>query len=377
MAGMNRQSADIVIIGGGLAGAATAYFLTERGARDVLIVEGERQPGLHASGRNAAMVRQIVPDRDMGRLAKEGAWFIRESGRVTFHQHGSLLLGSGTEWEALSREADQAESIGTSVKKLDVREAVNRVPLLKKTAFEGAVWCHSDGVVDLAELLSFYLDGAKDRGARLQTGSRVTGIDVEGGRVKAVQTWGGPIQAGVLVNAAGAWAGEIGRLAGATPVTFVAYRRHLFVTEPLDWVSPAWPFVWDASHQYYFRPESGGLLLSPCDEDPWAPGNPSVDASIGDLLAGRIKEHLPAITGVPIRRSWAGLRTFTSDRRFVIGWDPQLSGFFWMAGLAGQGVTVSASAGALAADLIRAGPKSHGGVFDPGRFVIQENSRRV
>lgn len=373
MSGMKRQSAEIVIIGGGLAGAATAYFLTARGVRDVLILEGERQPGLHASGRNAAMVRQIVPDPDMGRLAKAGAAFIRTSEKVSFRQQGSLLLGSGGEWEALEREADQARSLGISVETLDVTTAANRVPLLRENAFEGAVWCPSDGVVDLGELLAFYLDGARERGARLQTGCRVTGIEVEGERVKAVQTPEGPILADVLVNAAGAWAGDIGRLAGATPITFVSYRRHLFVTESLAWVSPEWPFVWDVSHQFYFRPESGGLLLCPCDEDPWAPDTPPVDAAIGDLLAARIRQHLPALTGVPIRRSWAGLRTFTSDRRFVIGWDPQRSGFFWMTGLAGHGVTVSGSTGALAADLLWAGPKSQGGVFDPGRFKNEGN----
>lgn len=141
---MNRQSTEIVIIGGGLAGAATAYGLTERGARDVLILEGEGRPGTHASGRNAGMIRQVVPDADAVRLAKEGTAFIRKSG-VTFQQQGSLLLGSGAEWEALSSEADLVRSLGTGVEKLEAAEVRRRVPLLTEVDFEGAVWCPSDG----------------------------------------------------------------------------------------------------------------------------------------------------------------------------------------------------------------------------------------
>ena len=147
------------------------------------------------------------------------------------------------------------------------------------------------------------------------------------------------------------------------------YRRHLFVTEALDWVSADWPIVWDVSHEIYFRPESGGLLLSPCDESLQTPGLPVQDPAALELLADKAIQYLPKLADLPIRNSWCGLRTFAPDRRFVIGWDPQLEGFFWVAGMGGHGVTVSYSVGVLAASLIlQSREQALSNEFSPARF---------
>ncbi len=371
---MNRhRSAEVVIVGAGLAGAAAAFFLTQRGVRDLVILEKESVPGVHASGRNAAMVRQVVPDSEVAALARTGAEFIRRTGNThrpgLYKQNGSFLLGIGSDWEDLCRDADLARKAGNVVECLSANEATQRVSVLRNVEFEGAVWCPSDGVVDVAGLLDYFLSGAQEAGARLRTDCPVTGFDVYSGHIAGVLTQHGPISTGMVVNAAGAWAGELAHLAGAAPIPLTPYRRHLFVTGPLDWVVPRWPFVWDVSHNLYFRPESGGLLLCPCDESAWSPEIPPVDPAIAELLAERVAHHLPALATVGIQRSWAGLRTFASDRRLVIGWDRTLGGFFWFAGLGGQGVTVCGSAGRLAADLVLVGPRSSGGAFDPGRFV--------
>lgn len=369
-----NRSAEVVIIGAGLAGAATAFFLTRRGLRDVLLLERELTPGLHASGRNAAMVRQVVPDPEIAVLARQGAAFIRDTGEslphpTLFRQHGSFLLGSEPEWASLCRDATLAQEAGLPVECLDVREVIQRLPVLKDARFEGAIWCPTDGVVDVAALLEHFLALAQKEGARVRTDCLVIGLEFRSGRVAGVRTAEGPIRSPVVVNAAGAWAGELGCLAGATPIPITPYRRHLFITGPLDWVTPGWPFVWDVSHHFYFRPESGGLLLCPCDETPWPPGTPPVEPQMADLLAERVTRYVPGLRTIALRRSWAGLRTFTEDRRFAIGWDPLRAGFFWVAGLGGHGVTVSSAVGALAADLILAGPKSSGGPFDPARFL--------
>ena len=370
----HHRSAEVVIIGAGLAGAATAFFLTQRAVRNVLILEQESMPGAHASGRNAAMVRQVVPDPDVAALARAGADFIRRAdytphGSVLYEQNGSLLLGVGPDWEGLCRDAGRAREAGTSVECLSPAEAMQRVPVLRNVQLDGAVWCASDGVVDVAALLDTFLTGAKERGARLHTDCRVTGFEIRSGHIAGVRTQKGPIDTNVVVNAAGAWAGEFGRLAGAAPMPLTSYRRHLFATGPLDWVVRRWPFVWDISHHLYFRPESGGLLLSPCDDTAWPPEIPPVDPALAELLAERVADHFPALATIPIQRAWAGLRTFAADRRPVIGWDPTLNGFFWVAGLGGHGVTVSGSVGLRAAELVYAGPGSSGGAFDPGRFT--------
>lgn len=367
-------SAHCVIIGAGFAGAATAYHLARRGVRDIIILEQERLAGVHSSGRNASMVRQVVTEPAIMQLTREGAAFLRNLPAdwplpVVYQQNGSLLLGSGKVWERLSRDMETARQLGIEVQAWSHKRATEHVPALRGADFEGAVWCPTDGVVDIHALLSSYLQAAVSNGIKVTYGRLVRGIDVRDGRVNGVITAEGTVKAEVVVNAGGAWAGVIGELAGAVKVALRPRRRHLFVTAPLPWVDPIWPFVWDVAHDIYFRPDSGGLLLCPCDQDEMLPGIPPTDDSVQALLAEKVPRYLPTISNVAIKRSWAGLRTLSGDGRFVIGWDPQVRGFFWVAGLGGHGVTTSSSVGALAASLILNPDASESAEFSPKRFV--------
>jgi D-arginine dehydrogenase len=170
------------------------------------------------------------------------------------------------------------------------------------------------------------------------------------------------------VNASGAWANIIAEMAGARKMPLRPCRRHLYVSGPLSWVDKSWPFVWDVTHDIYFRPEGEGLLLCACDQTEVSPGDPPLDPSVKELLAEKIERYIPALSGVSISSGWAGLRTLSADGRFVIGWDPKVEGFFWVAGLGGHGVTTSSAVGALAADLILAGPGKSSEPFRPARF---------
>ncbi len=376
MQGDGIASAEVVIIGAGLAGAATAFWLVRRGMRDLLLLEQEPTPGLHASGRNAAMVRQVVSDSEIATLLRQGAAFIRDTAeahpcRTLYQQNGSILLACDPEWATLCRDAAVAQQAGLPVECLSVGETVQRLPVLSGARFDGALWCPSDGTVDVAALLAHYLSNAEKGGARIQIECPVTGFEIHSERIVGVHTMHGLIRSPIVVNAAGAWAGELGRLAGAVSVGLRSYRRHLFLTSPEGWINSSWPFVWDLSHHLYFRPESGGLLLCPCDETPWPPGTPPVDPDMATLLAERVRRYVPGLQSCSLKRSWAGLRTFTPDCRFAIGWDPVRPGFFWVAGLGGHGVAASGAIGALAAELILAGPERAAGVFDPARFHME------
>ena len=367
-------STHYVIVGAGFAGAATAYHLARSGAKGIVILEQERIAGVHSSGRNASMIRQIIPDPLIGPLAQEGAAFLRHLPAdwplpVKFEQYGSLLLGSGKEWETLSRNAERARQKGIEVECWSRQRAEEYVKVLKGADFDGAVWCPTDGVIDIHALLSGYLKAATSLGADIRYGSPVIGIDVEDGHTTAVVTRDERVRAEIVINAAGAWAGPIGEMAGAVRAPLHPCRRHLFVTPPLSWVDRRWPFVWDVSHELYFRPESGGLLLCPCDQDEMAPGIPPTDDSVIELLARKVNHHFPEISSVPIKRSWAGLRTLCADGHFVIGWDPKIRGFFWLAGLGGHGVTTSSAVGALATRLILSGNEKNAGDFSPKRFM--------
>jgi D-arginine dehydrogenase len=206
-------------------------------------------------------------------------------------------------------------------------------------------------------------------GARIRYRSSVEKIETREGRVAAVVTAEGAIQTGVLINAAGPWATTVAKLAGAVEAPLHPCRRHLFVTAPISWVNRKWPFVWDVTHEFYFRPEAGGLLLCPCDQEEMAPCDAPTDESVTELLFEKIQRHLPALSDVAIKNRWAGFRTLSSDGRFVIGWDPKVRGFFWVAGLGGHGVTTSSAVGALAAKLILNPNESSGEEFSPARFA--------
>jgi D-arginine dehydrogenase len=367
-------TADCVVIGTGFAGAATAYHLTKRGVADIMLLEQESIPGFHSSGRNAAMIRQCVPDPALAQLTRDGSSFLRDPPPewqmpLQFKQNGSLLLGSGKGWEKLKRDAEIGRSLGVDVTLWTAEQARRHVPVLEGAEFDGAVWCATDGTIDIHALLSGYLKAATNRGARVQYGSAVEAVQRAAANGFEVRTHKETIKTKVLVNASGAWANEVAAMAGAATMPLRPCRRHLFVSPPLDWVDTSWPFVWDVSHDIYFRPEGEGLLLCACDQQELAPGDPPVDETVKELLAEKIQNHIPALSRVSINKGWAGLRTLSADGRFVIGWDPKVTGFFWVAGLGGHGVTTGPAVGALAADLIVGVAGREKEAFSPARFV--------
>jgi D-arginine dehydrogenase len=369
--------ARCLIIGSGFAGAATAYHLALQGVSDVVVVEQEQTPGVHSSGRNASMIRQLVADPALIPLTHSGAAFLRNppSGwpvEINFRQNGSLLLGSGEGWMRLRTEAEEGRRLGLEIECWSRREALRRVPPLSGSDFEGAAWCPTDGVIDIHACLRGYIEASISLGSRVLYGCRVSSIESRGGRVTRVGTNKGWIQTEVVVNAAGAWASVIGKMAGALPISLRPCRRHLFFTGPLDWVDPDWPFVWDVTHDVYFRPDSGGLLLCACDQDEMHPGIPPTDDSVASLLADKLKRYLPEFSKATILRSQAGFRTLTADGRFVIGRDPGVGGFFWVAGMGGHGVTASWAVGKLASSLIIHSGSPEEERLSPARFIPKE-----
>jgi len=349
------DTADVVIAGAGFAGASTAYHLVRRGVRNVLVLEREAIPGVHASGRNAALAFQVLSDPFEGRLALEGTQFIAAPpegfcATPLLQRSGSLLVAEGGGLPSLQASLADAERLGLPCQLISVDEAVRRVPALTGAPFAGAFWNPHDGVVDIHALLQSYLARARDGGARIEYRRYITAVRTADGRVEAVDTDRGTVHTRCFVNAAGAWAGEIGTLAGVGTRTLAPRRRHLFQTL-VDSVAIArdWPFVWHNDIDVYFRPEGDGLLMSPCDVTPHAPREPIVDAAAQQLLAEKVARAFPALTAARITSAWACLRTFARDERFVIGRDPELAGLVWVAALGGHGMTTSPAVGRLGA----------------------------
>jgi glycine/D-amino acid oxidase-like deaminating enzyme len=351
------QTADVVVVGGGFAGAATAYHLTRLGAGRVILLEQEDLPGRHASGRNAAVARRLVVSPDHLPLAIEGIRFMEHppddfpAGRY-FDRTGSLMLGGPDLEPKLRAAVANGPSLGVRAEWLTPEEVERFVPATAGGEFAGAAYSRDDGVADIAALLDAMLKAARGRGLQVLGECPLTAVDVSGGAVVAVHAGRETISTRALVNAAGAWSPEVARLAGASAPPLRSLKRHMMVTSPLPWTSREWPAVWDMSHDVYFRPEPPGLLLSPCDAVEALPPGESTDGSALELLAEKLTRWLPRLSTVSIASVLAGLRTFAPDGNMVLGEDPKVRGFFWCAGLGGNGMTLSPALGRIVAEAV-------------------------
>ena len=370
------RTADVVIIGAGFAGASTAYHLVGRGVRNVLLLEREALAGMHASGRNAALAYQVLSDPAEARLAVEGATFIATppagfSDAPLLHRCGSLLVAGEGGLPQLHDACRAARRLGLNGEVISADAAIWRVPALAGAPFAGAFWNSDDGVVDIHALLQGYLAGARRGGARIEYRRAITGVRVRSARVDAVETDGETVTTGAVVNAAGAWAGTVGELAGVGTRGLAPRRRHLFQTHVDVAINREWPVVWHNDCDVFFRPEGDGLLMSPCDATPHLPQEPVVDAAAQRLLAEKIARAFPALASARIASSWACLRTFAQDERFVIGCDPDVKGLTWVAGLGGHGMTTSPAVGRLGAAAVLGDASEELQHFSPARLSAE------
>jgi D-arginine dehydrogenase len=368
---------EVIIVGAGIAGASLAYFLTARGMTDVLIVEREAQPGYHTTGRSAASLVEMDPVVPLQLLKAQSAPFLRHP-PPGFAEHALLqpsgILGLFQEpaWSAIQQVVPFVEAQGTVVQLLSQSEVIDRIPVLSRQHFDGGALLPEDGHLDVHELLWSYLGHAGRRGVQRLCGVDVQGFGVSGGRCRSVHTSAGEYTARWVVNAAGAWAGRVAALAGASPVPLTPCRRTIITfAAPDDLDVRGWPLVAHDAHQLYFAPESGGLLASPMDEDPMEPCDARPDETRIAEAMERLAQLAPRLVPKALRRTWAGLRTFAPDRVLVVGEDPLVKGFFWLAGQGGCGIETSPAVGQIAADLLLDGrtERYDAAVLSPARFA--------
>lgn len=357
---------DILIVGAGFAGASTAFHLSSSFEGSILLIDKEKLPGFHASGRNASLVLQSTEIPEVRRLiVSSRRSYTQYCSSVGYKQCGSLLLGSRAQ---LEKERDP-EWIESQYK--EPAEVCREIPPLRGHDFEAALWTPSDGVMDIAALLHFYLERARDRGTKLQLDCEIKKIDRPKQNFQ-IDTSQGMIEATCVIDAAGAWASQVAEMAGASEPPLRSLKRHLFILGGIASPETDWPFVWDLQHNFYFRPESGDILFSLCDEEASHSFEPTISTEISEFLAELIWDQLPAMREAVQRKIWSCFRTKTPDGRFVIGWDPMLENFFWVAGLGGHGMGGSWEIGRLAADKVLRRTESGADAFDPARFAAQK-----
>jgi D-arginine dehydrogenase len=374
---VQRRAYEVVIVGGGIAGASLAYFLAARGLRDVLLLEREPQPGYHSTGRSAAVAVEWDPIPALQALKAQGAAFLRQpppgfAEQPLLRPTGILVVCQEPLWSAARAVVPGLAAGGTRAELLSRDEVLARMPVLAAEYVDGGVLLPEDGHIEVHELLWSYLRGAARAGAERQCGVTVHGVRRSGGRVCGVATSAGEVEARWVVDAAGAWAGVVAAAAGATPIPLSPCRRTIITfaaPEGLD--VAAWPLVEHESLQLYFAPEAGGLFASPMDEEPMAPCDAAPDELAIATAADRVARLAPRLAPRHVKRAWAGLRTFAPDRVLVVGEDPGLPGFFWLAGQGGCGIETSGAVGQIAADLLLDGRtvRFDAAQLAPGRFT--------
>ncbi|MGR3500868.1 NAD(P)/FAD-dependent oxidoreductase [Pseudaestuariivita sp.] len=353
---------DVLVIGGGIAGISAAARLAPHAS--VTVLEGETSLAYHASGRSAAAFIEDYGNSAVRALNKASAVYLHESG--VLKPRGMMLVGRADE-----KEAHAAEAKDFGLTQISPDEARRRIPILSREAVAFAAYRPDMFDLDTDLLLQSFARTARQAGAEIVTGVKVTEIARADGLwqvTSGAQSW----TAHVLINAAGAWADEVAQMAGVQPLGLQPYRRSMArLPAPGGHDVTGWPFVDGVGEAWYAKPDAGKWLVSPSEEHACAP----MDAWPDDMVLAEGLARYEAMVSEPVTRvetSWAGLRTFAPDRALVIGRDAGVPEFFWLAGQGGYGFQTCVAASQLAADLVLGrAPELAADVVaavDPGRF---------
>ncbi|MCL4187963.1 MAG: FAD-binding oxidoreductase [Rhodobacteraceae bacterium] len=336
------MTADFLVIGGGIAGAAAAGRLSHLGT--VVLAEAEDRLGYHASGRSAALFEAsygLPAVRALNRASRD-----EHDDRGVLSPRGLMLVGREDERAAF---LDDAAAMG--LEEIAAAAALAAVPLLSPAAVAFAAMGRNAWDIDTDRLMQSFLREARANGARVLTGARVGSL-ARTGPGWAAATPAGTIEARLVVNAAGAWVDEVAALAGLRRLGFTPLRRSMArIAVPGGHDARGWPMVFGVGEGWYAKPDAGALIVSPAEEDPAEPH----DAFPDDMVLAEGLARFEAMTAAPVTRllaSWAGLRTFAPDRVLVIGPDPAEPAFLWAAGQGGYGFQTAPAASRLLADLV-------------------------
>ena len=350
----------LLIIGAGIAGASLAWRLARAG-RPVVLIEREPQPGMHSTGRSAAMFMESYGPPGVRALTRASRDFYLHppagfaEAPLLSPRHALFVATAGQQAALARMQADLAAS-GTTMVLLNSELLAQAAPALKPDLFQNALLDEQGYDMDVHALLQGFLRGARQAGARLLTGVWPLRAAHDGQRWRVALSDGNELVAHTVVNAAGAWADELAALFGAAPIGLQPRRRSAFTFRAPEGVDiGGWPMVADVDEAWSFKPDAGQLLGSPANADPVPPHD--VQPEEFDIALGI---HLiQEATNLRIERptaTWAGLRSFVADGDLVIGFDDACPGFFWLAAQGGYGIQSAAGASLLAASLIAGQP---------------------
>jgi sarcosine dehydrogenase len=361
------RHARVVIVGGGIVGTSVAYHLGKLGWKDVVLLEqGSLSGGTtwHAAG----LVGQLRASSNMTQLIRYSADLYSrleaETGQGTgWKRCGSLSVARTRErMVQLQRNAALARSYGIEADVVSAKQAGERYPLMRTDDLVGAVWIPGDGKANPADITQALARGARAAGAGIHEGVTVTGVKVERGRVVGVETSEGAVATEILVNCAGMWARELGRMSGVT-VPLHACEHMYIVTNPIEGVTPDLPVMRDADGHIYFKEEVSGLLMGGFDPwaKPWGMDGIPKGFSFGTLpedwgkfepLMRHAIERVPALESAQVRLLMNGPESFTPDNYFILGEAPEVRRYYIGAGFCSGGIAAAGGAGRALAEWI-------------------------
>ncbi len=344
--------ARVVVLGGGIAGLASAWFAASLSDLEVVVVEREPRHDAHSSGRSAEIQRIAVPDPVARELAMATDAIYADPKTSGLPSELDLVERVGL---VVGHAAAEPEWLGdlegrVEMHPLDPEEARRRAPHTRLEAAH-ATWFPTAGQVNAPRLLATLARSCAARGVRFVRSSGEARIEVEDGRVCGVApALGESIPAARVINAAGAWAREVGAAAGA-PLPLRPTRRHVLAFGR-DARVAAPPVVWDDAAALYVRARGDRWLVSPCDVHDAAPaeeGGYPIDPDVMGSTRDRLTPFAPALADAPLVDAWAGYRDLAPDDRPVLGRDPRVPGLSWCASFGGHGMTLGLAAGRSAA----------------------------
>jgi len=375
---------DTVIIGGGVMGVSTAYHLAARGHRDILLLEREAFFGAGSTGRCAGGVRYQFATEINIRLSLESLpmleRFEQEIGYpVDYRQCGYLfILTRPEDVAAFRRNVALQRSLGVMTEWLDGEEIRRRLPMMRLEDVLGGTFYPKDGLVDPNGVVQGYLKAARRLGVRTLSDTAVTGLTVEGQRIRGVRTTRGEVACARVVNAAGPWAGRIGQMAGVDiPIT--PLRRQWLTTTPLPEIPQEFPFVIDFAQALYFHREGGGLLTGMSNPHEPPGFRQTVDPNWELMHMEAAIARLPLLERAGAVSRVAGLYEITPDAHPIFGGTP-VEGFYVLAGFSGHGFMHGPAAGKLMAEILLDGASRSVDVsmlalerFAAGRLIREYN----
>ena len=350
------SQADFIIIGGGIAGASTGFWLSQHGR--VIVLERESHPAYHSTGRSAALFTAAYGTPQVRALTQASRDFF-DAPPSGFCEHplltprGEMTVDFSGDPTELNNQYLSAKATVPEMQLLSAEEACARVPILRREKVHGAIYDPTASDIDTDALHQGYLRGIRRNSGEIHTDCEVQSMSRDAEGVWQVQTNTQTFSAPIIINAAGAWADKIGTLAGAQPLGLQPKRRAAFIFAGPEGVDiHHWPMLVSLDESFYMKPDAGMFLGSPANADPVDPHD--VQPEELDIAMGIYQiEEATTLTIRRPTRTWAGLRSFVSDGDLLSGFDPQVPGLFWVAAQGGYGIQTSPAMGQASAALVR------------------------